>query len=489
MTAQTKGRIRHVALSVEDPWETAEFYKQAVGLQEVTELDGPLAEGVFLTDGVVNLAILHFKSDEAAQGTGKDFVGIHHIGFWVDDVVEQGKIARNAGATWIMGDPNNPHGYEIKHTDLNGIIFDIAAHGWAGSQKNPGGKTTRASQPAAPAGEVRRAPRAGPGEVRRDARERARPRGVTVRVAFLLLASPAALVAPERHWSDALTGADLVRFGGCVLCRLAGSAALQSRSWDMTSRTEERLWRAALPADPKLAPMRPGRASLNQRPALCSRTGTDVDYPKPEERRMDIMDVSPFADGAAYVKGRFVPIAEASIPVTDWGFTRSDAVYDVVHVFGGGFFRLDDHLDRFTRSMQTRRLNPPEDRAAIEAVLHRCVALAGLAMPMSRWWRSRGRPRVAGSRRPADCDNHFIAYALPWIDVIPKDVQERGAHLWIASTPRVPDASVDPTVKNYQWSDLTSGLLEAHDHGFDTADPVRCARASSPKGRASTSSW
>ena len=158
MTAQTKGRIRHVALSVEDPWETAEFYKQAVGLQEVTELDGPLAEGVFLTDGVVNLAILHFKSDEAAQGTGKDYVGIHHIGFWVDDVVEQGKIARNAGATWIMGDPNNPDGYEVKHTDLSGIIFDIAAHGWAGSQKNPGiGRQRRASKSASPAGEVRRA--------------------------------------------------------------------------------------------------------------------------------------------------------------------------------------------------------------------------------------------------------------------------------------------------------------------------------------------
>jgi branched-chain amino acid aminotransferase len=33
----------------------------------------------------------------------------------------------------------------------------------------------------------------------------------------------------------------------------------------------------------------------------------------------------------------------------------------------------------------------------------------------------------------------------------------------------VPDASVDPTVKNYQWNDLTSGLLEAHDHDYDTA--------------------
>lgn len=138
MTAQTRGRIRHIALSVKDPWETAEFYKQAVGLQEVTEIDGELAEGVFLTDGVVNLAILHFKNDEASQGTGADYVGIHHIGFWVDDVVEQGKIARTVGATWIMGDPNNPDGYEVKHLDLNGIIFDIAAHGWAGSQKEPG---------------------------------------------------------------------------------------------------------------------------------------------------------------------------------------------------------------------------------------------------------------------------------------------------------------------------------------------------------------
>ena len=172
MTSQTRGRIRHVALSVKDPWETAEFYKQAVGLREVMELDGPLAEGVFLTDGVVNLAILHFKSDEASQGTGVDFVGIHHIGFWVDDVVEQGKIARNVGATWIMGDPDNPDGYEVKHTDLNGIIFDIAAHGWAGSQKEPGSADNVANrQPAASAGEVRRAPLAGLCEVCGDARE------------------------------------------------------------------------------------------------------------------------------------------------------------------------------------------------------------------------------------------------------------------------------------------------------------------------------
>jgi len=176
-----------------------------------------------------------------------------------------------------------------------------------------------------------------------------------------------------------------------------------------------------------------------------------------------------FSAGAAYVRGEFVPIAQASISVLDWGFTRSDAVYDVVHVFRGGFFRLEDHLDRFGNSMRARRLVLPEDMARIAEILHRCVALAGLEDAYVGMVASRGRPTVFGSRRPADCENHLIAYAIPWIDVIPKDVQARGAHLWIASVPRVPDESVDPTVKNYQWSDLTSGLLEAHDHGFDTA--------------------
>jgi branched-chain amino acid aminotransferase len=176
-----------------------------------------------------------------------------------------------------------------------------------------------------------------------------------------------------------------------------------------------------------------------------------------------------YANGAAWSNGRFMPAAEATISVLDWGFTRSDTTYDVVHVHGGGFFRLADHLDRFTASMARRRLAPPESRAQIEAILHRLVALTGLADAYVAMVALRGRPRIGGSRRPADCDNHFLAYALPWIDVVPPDVQARGAHLHIASTPRVPDASFDPTVKNYMWGDLTSGLMEAHDHGFDTA--------------------
>ena len=45
--------------------------------------------------------------------------------------------------------------------------------------------------------------------------------------------------------------------------------------------------------------------------------------------------------------------------------------------------------------MAKRRIHPPEDRAAIETILHRCVALTGLADAYVAMVASRGRPRVA----------------------------------------------------------------------------------------------
>ena len=63
------------------------------------------------------------------------------------------------------------------------------------------------------------------------------------------------------------------------------------------------------------------------------------------------VDRAAYADGAAFVEGTFVPVAEARVPILDWGFLRSDATYDVAHVWRGAFFRLEDHLDRFERSM------------------------------------------------------------------------------------------------------------------------------------------
>lgn len=176
-----------------------------------------------------------------------------------------------------------------------------------------------------------------------------------------------------------------------------------------------------------------------------------------------------YSRGAAYIDGKFVPISEAKIPVGDWGFTHSDVTYDVVHVTDGGFFRLEDHLDRFHRSLEGYRLNPGVTRAEMREILGKVVALSGLKFAFVAMLSTRGVPRVFGSRDPADCDNTFIAYAVPWIDVIKPDVQERGAHLLVAQVPRISQNSLDPTLKNYMWRDFTRGMFEAKDKGFDTA--------------------
>ena len=68
------------------------------------------------------------------------------------------------------------------------------------------------------------------------------------------------------------------------------------------------------------------------------------------------MTTAAWPAGAAYIDGRYMPIGEATIPITEWGYRRSDVTYDVVGVWGGAFFRLDDHIARFRRSREALRM-------------------------------------------------------------------------------------------------------------------------------------
>jgi branched-chain amino acid aminotransferase len=176
---------------------------------------------------------------------------------------------------------------------------------------------------------------------------------------------------------------------------------------------------------------------------------------------------SPFAAGAAYIDGRYMPIDDAAIPITDWGYRRSDVTYDVVGVRHGSFFRLDDHVRRFRASMNAFRFNPKESDEDIKAILHRCVALAGLKDAYVAMDCLRGRPPAGMPYHPAYARNYIAAFALPWISLLSSDVMTRGAHLVVAETLRIPGASVDPKAKNFHWADLTRGQFEAHDRGAD----------------------
>jgi branched-chain amino acid aminotransferase len=175
---------------------------------------------------------------------------------------------------------------------------------------------------------------------------------------------------------------------------------------------------------------------------------------------------APWSAGAAWIDGQYCPIGEAKISVLDLGVTRSDCTYDVVHVWDGRFYRLEDHLDRFAASMTRLRLDPGCSREEIEAVLHGCVRRAGLQAAYVSMTCTRGR-MAPGSRDLRTARSIFYCYAVPFIWINTQERQQTGASMRVSEVVRIPSQSVDPSVKNYHWLDLDLALLEAYDHDAD----------------------
>ena len=136
-------KIKHIAIATQDPDETARFYKEVFDLKEVGRVAGENAEGHYLSDGNVNLAILRFKNPVVAGKLGSDYSGIHHIGFQVDDA-EATDVRLRASGSLPMNEINDalrprmdaaPHGpnVESKYDGPDGVMVDISQHGWVGT--------------------------------------------------------------------------------------------------------------------------------------------------------------------------------------------------------------------------------------------------------------------------------------------------------------------------------------------------------------------
>ena len=130
------GKLRHIAIAVANPDETAKFYEQAFGLKRVRES----TSAVMLSDGVISLAILNNQTSHEALGHN----GLHHVGFIAEDVGATAVQAEKVGAVYADKDENVAKRYanrgqmkdgqltaearqqeQRKYVDPNGIKFDI----------------------------------------------------------------------------------------------------------------------------------------------------------------------------------------------------------------------------------------------------------------------------------------------------------------------------------------------------------------------------
>jgi catechol 2,3-dioxygenase-like lactoylglutathione lyase family enzyme len=133
-------RIKHIALTTQNPEKVAAFYKEAFDMKEIRRSPNG---AVFLTDGYINLAILNFKTEKDADvgAHGPNFSGIHHFGFQVDNLEEACQKLEAAQATRLtqkegldtMMAPGSHRNFEMKWAGPDGVVLDISHTGWDGT--------------------------------------------------------------------------------------------------------------------------------------------------------------------------------------------------------------------------------------------------------------------------------------------------------------------------------------------------------------------
>ena len=175
-----------------------------------------------------------------------------------------------------------------------------------------------------------------------------------------------------------------------------------------------------------------------------------------------------FPQGYAWIDSKYVELAEAKIPILDWGFLRSDATYDVVHVWKGRFFRLDKHIDRFFESAKKLRMPCQISRDELKKILANCVSKGKLESAYVEMIQTRGMsPKFV--RDPRLATPRVMAFAVPFGWILRQEDFEKGLNVLLTDIKRIPPSSVDPTIKNYHWMDLVTGMLDAYEKGNDTA--------------------
>jgi catechol 2,3-dioxygenase-like lactoylglutathione lyase family enzyme len=126
----TVAKLRHLAIATDDPDATAQFYVDSFEFSRVTEVDAAWGFGHVLTDGSISLSILKYLDNSAAGAErGAAFVGLHHIGFEVDDVAQfadRVEAALGSARRDISDALGIPRDASIKEYEgFDGVVFDL----------------------------------------------------------------------------------------------------------------------------------------------------------------------------------------------------------------------------------------------------------------------------------------------------------------------------------------------------------------------------
>jgi branched-chain amino acid aminotransferase len=156
----------------------------------------------------------------------------------------------------------------------------------------------------------------------------------------------------------------------------------------------------------------------------------------------------------AFINGRFLPLAQAALPLHDAGLVWGATVTDLCRTFRHRLYRWPDHLARFRRSCRAARIYPPLSEEQLTAATEELVrrnagllrpdddlALVMLATPGPVGYYA-GQQGGVGEGEAS-----FVLHTFPLPFARYRALIQEGAHLVIPSVRQVPAACIDPRLK------------------------------------------
>ena len=119
-----------------------------------------------------------------------------------------------------------------------------------------------------------------------------------------------------------------------------------------------------------------------------------------------------------YLNGDFVPLEEARVSVLDRGFTFSDGVYEVLPVFHGKIFRLEEHLQRLDNSLAAILISNPYSPAQWQKI---CMDI----LQFNHAGEKQSSIYIQVTRGVSDRDHVFDATLRPTVFAMCKPVREQ----------------------------------------------------------------
>jgi len=175
---------------------------------------------------------------------------------------------------------------------------------------------------------------------------------------------------------------------------------------------------------------------------------------------------SPPSDMKVWIDGAVVDAADAKVPVIDHGLLYGDGIFEGMRIFGGGVFRLDDHMRRFESASRALAIDLPGGIEAIRGIVLETARAYGAPNAYLRLVATRGD---ALGVDPTQCGAPRVFCIAAQLTIFPAEKRARGIDLITSSLRRPPADVLDPRVKSLNYLNTVLAKHEARLRGADEA--------------------